>query len=150
MTKRLWNLYFTVFIKSPIAAILIIGLLVCGLIYLVNNVSVNQYMSAKGVISIVENRVEIVVPIPDNQTEANIGDRVTWFVKKSGDRYDGKITSFETEADRTRTLRIVVSHEDWLKAQLAVTPSERNVNVEIPSGKQKVKDRLFYSGEAGQ
>jgi archaellum component FlaG (FlaF/FlaG flagellin family) len=150
MTKRLWDLYFTVFIKSPIAAILIIGILVCGLLYLVNSVSVNQYISAKGIISMVNNRVEIVAPIPDKQTEVKNGDRVTWFIKESGDRYYGTITSFETEADRSHTVRIVVSHEDWLKAQLAVTSSERNGNVEISSGKQKVKERLFYSGEVGQ
>ncbi|MGO4495696.1 hypothetical protein AB4114_07280 [Paenibacillus sp. 2RAB27] len=150
MTRRFWHLYFTVFIKSPIAAILIIGFLVCGLIYLVNSVSVSQYISAKGMISIVESQVDIVVPIPDKQTEVNIGDRVTWFVQESGDRYEGIITSIKTEADSSRTVRIVVSHEEWLKDQLELASNERNVHVELPVGKQKVKDRLFYSGEVRQ
>ncbi|MFF2017404.1 hypothetical protein [Paenibacillus sp. NPDC058177] len=149
MGDRLWKWYRFTFIQTPIAALVIIALLVAGMYALMTGIEVRQYSSALGTIDAGSNSegIHLNVLVETGTPELHTNDEVVWYTEESGNRYPAKVNSIHEE-ERGTIVRIQVEPAAWDRANEEGSGEQKPYVVEIPVGKQTVIQRLFRRGES--
>ncbi|MFC3748305.1 hypothetical protein [Paenibacillus sp. GCM10012306] len=149
MGDRLWKWYRFTFIQTPIAALVIIALLVGGMYALMTGIEVRQYSSALGTIDADSNSevIHLSVLLGTGTPELQSNDEVVWYTEESGNRYPAKVNSIHEE-DRGTIVVIQVEPAVWDRASAEGSGKQKPYVVEIPVGKQTVMQRLFQKGDS--
>ncbi|MFE4710670.1 MULTISPECIES: hypothetical protein [Paenibacillus] len=148
MGDRLWKWYRFTFIQTPIAALVIIALLVAGMYALMTRIEIRQYSSALGTIEAGTHAevTYLTVLLERGTPELQSNDEVVWYTEESGNRYPAKVDSIHEE-ERGTVVRIQVEPAEWDRASAEGSGKQKPYVVEIPIGKQTVMQRLFQKGE---
>lgn len=83
----------------------------------------------------------------NNYTQLHMQDKITWYIKESGDRYEGTVLNIDSSTDADR-LDIEVTASDWTRAKKEsdTESAEPPVYVELPQGQKTVFAKLFKKG----
>lgn len=89
----------------------------------------------------------ITVQGNNNYTQLHMQDKITWYIKESGDRYEGTVLNIDSSTDADR-LDIEVTASDWTRAKKEsdTESAEPPVYVELPQGQKTVFAKLFKKG----
>lgn len=149
MTRtKLWKWYFNLFIRTPIAALLLIMALIAGLALLTNSITVREYASVEA--KVMEdaddgtNITMLAAMLDRTQAKAGVevGDAVVWYVENSGKRYDGEIASIKASGEGS-SVHIRTNSSQWNLAVKEAKTDSPAVTVDLPIGRQSVKEKLF-------
>ncbi|GMK37163.1 hypothetical protein PCCS19_02160 [Paenibacillus sp. CCS19] len=147
---KLWNGYFNLFIRTPIAALCFIIALIVGLSLLTSSITVREYISVQAHVGDGNkddaggNLLAAKLDKKLESIELHVGDDVVWYVEDSGNRYDGEIASIEA-SDVGSTVQIRTDAGQWDTAMKEADSQDSKITVDLPVGKQSVKEKLFGS-----
>ncbi|MBD3918524.1 hypothetical protein H8B09_07135 [Paenibacillus sp. PR3] len=148
MTRtKLWKWYFNLFIRTPIAALFFIVALIAGLTLLINSITVREYASVQAQPMDTQDGTSVTMlaaKLDRMQAEADLkaGDAVVWYVGNSGERYDGEVASIEAGGVGSSVL-IRTDASQWKLAVKEAKTDSPSITVDIPIGRQSVKEKLF-------
>lgn len=147
---KLWKWYFNLFIRTPIAALLLIVALAVGLTLLTSSITVRVYASVQAEVYDWTDKVMAFTMFSakldhtPSSTGLHVGDAVVWYVESSGERYDGEIITIEANGTGSR-VNIRTDAVQWKLAMKEVDTDITSVTVDLPIGRQSVREKLFGS-----
>jgi hypothetical protein len=147
--SKLWRWYYNLFIRTPIAALLFIVSLLVGLTLLASTITVREYASVQAeAVDGKDGTGGTLLAAKLEQTTAaaalHVGDAVVWYVERSGERYDGEITSIESAGEGS-SVSIRSDEEQWNRAVNEAGTNIKAVTVDLPVTRMSVRERLFGS-----
>ncbi|WP_151737574.1 hypothetical protein [Paenibacillus tengchongensis] len=147
MKRRLWNGFSYFFIRTPIAALLIIAGLGGGLFVWMNSTYLQHDLTVPGIMVEEEDRMLVRVQGDYDMSEIRLQDITHWYLSADGGRYPGTIVDVE-QLPEDRALDIEVSPGAWLQAKLEAgeAPSGQTVYVDLPQGRRSLWFKMIHKG----
>jgi hypothetical protein len=154
MTRtKLWQWYFNLFIRTPIAALLLIIALIAGLTLLTGSITVRQYETVQIRPAWTDEEMvgasfEAKLDQAPEAAGVQVGDAVVWYFYGVGERYDGEVTSIERSSEGS-SVHIRAAIEDWEQGMKAYGSDAIQLLADLPVAKVTVKEKIFGAQRGG-
>ncbi|MEK5445301.1 hypothetical protein [Paenibacillus sp. FSL R7-0331] len=146
--RRLWNGFSYLFIRTPIAALLIIAGLCGGLFIWANGLLLQHYVTVSGSASLSEEYMLVRLKGNYDSSYIEISDTASWYLSADGRRYTGTVVAVQAEPGRS-TVELEISRSEWTRAntESGKALSGQQVYVEIPQGQRSLWFKMIHKGE---
>ncbi|WP_144026969.1 hypothetical protein [Paenibacillus sp. FSL R7-0273] len=145
---RLWNGFSYLFIRTPLAALLIIAGLCGGLYIWADSLLLQHYVTVSGSASVSGEYMLVRLKGNYDSSYIDIRDTASWYLSADGGRYTGTVVAVQAEAGGS-TVELEISRSQWTRAntESGKTLSGEQVFVEIPQGQRSLWFKMIYKGE---
>jgi hypothetical protein len=139
--RKIWGMLFSMGVKTPIAAIIIIITMIVTLFLLVNSVYINVYVKFTG------DLIKDVVYVKVNpQINSNFSEEAIWYSDHNAQRYKGTIVH-DYYDEKDRRLEVKIWDIDLNGSQDNQGDDVSIITVEVLAGRERLLDKILNRGD---